>query len=95
MSKDLKDDLTSETLNKRFKSSFDLVNYAISLATEMVTAGREPSLDESESGNIAMAVLDEIAEGRDRLKPIKKQKAEIQVTIAESDEALLNLSHAP
>lgn len=63
--------LTSEALSKRFgKSTFELVNYAIKLAGEMIASGHAPVPESDEDLNIANAVLHEIAEGRDRLEPV-------------------------
>lgn len=63
--------LTNEQIKKKFKSSFELVNYAIELAEEMIVSGREPRIRTDNMQNKAMLILDEIYAGRDRLEDIK------------------------
>lgn len=59
--KESKNNLTNETLTKDFKSNFELVNYAIKLAKNLIKAGQESRF----SDNRAMSVLKEIEEGKD------------------------------
>ncbi len=61
---DRKKSLTNEHLLKRFKSQFDIVNYAIKRAQSMVLSGREP-LAAMDTHNSAYQVLVEISTGRD------------------------------
>ena len=61
--REYKDCLTNEMLHKRFKSQFDLVRYAIKLATHKVQLDKDSPFPELE--NVATEVLDEIAEGLD------------------------------
>lgn len=56
--------ITNEQIRKKFTSQFDLVNYAISLAENMIRSGREPRL-KIDSQNRAMQVIAEIATGKD------------------------------
>ncbi len=60
---DYKDCLTNEILQKRFKSQFDLVRYAIKLAVRKVELNKDATYPDLE--NIATEVLEEIAEGYD------------------------------
>jgi DNA-directed RNA polymerase subunit omega len=66
--------LTNEDVRGKFKSSFDLVNYAIRLAENMIRTGRDARV-KSEIQNRAMLILEEIHEGKDQFD-------EIQVTMA-------------
>jgi len=63
MKKKYHDALTSERLRKRFSNQFDLVSYAISLAT--VKIKQIQNRDPYEHVNCANEVLDDIFEGRD------------------------------
>jgi hypothetical protein len=61
--------LTNEMLYKRFKSQFDLVNYAFKLAENMVISGRGPRVP-TQCQNPAFQVLCEIAANRDILEDL-------------------------
>ncbi|WP_068467847.1 hypothetical protein [Candidatus Protochlamydia phocaeensis] len=62
---------TNEMLAKKFKSNFELVNYAISLAENMIKSGRDARV-KSEVQNRAMLILEEIQEGKDQFDEIKE-----------------------
>lgn len=62
--------LTNENLSKKFKSNFELVNYAIKLAENMIETGRDARV-KSEVQNRAMLILEEIKEGKDRFDEVK------------------------
>lgn len=66
---DPKDFLTNEKVCKKFKSQFELVNYAISLASNMIQSGRESRV-KTESQNKAMQVLTEILQDKDQFDDI-------------------------
>lgn len=66
-----KNQFTNEELSKKFKSNFDLVNYAIALAENMIKSGRETRV-KSDTQNRAMLILDEISEGKDQFDEIKE-----------------------
>lgn len=70
MEKKSKVHLTNEDLTYKFKSSFDLVNYAIKLAENMIKTGRDARV-KSEVQNRAMLILEEIQEGKDQFDEIK------------------------
>lgn len=57
----IKKDLTNERLKKSFVSQFDLVNYAIKLAEDVVTSGRPLQTRDGEQNNLALEILQEIA----------------------------------
>ena len=50
-------------MTKKFKSSFDLVNYAIKLAENMIKTGRDARV-KSDVQNRAMLILEEIRRGK-------------------------------
>lgn len=56
--------LTNESIRKKFKSQFELVNYAIKLSEQMINSGRSPMVD-TESENTAVIIIEEINEGKD------------------------------
>lgn len=58
--------LTNEELAKKFKSNFELVNYAIKLAENMIKTGRGAPV-ESEFQSRALLVLAEITAGKGNL----------------------------
>lgn len=66
--------LTNEVLRDRFKNSFDLVNYAIKLAENMIRTGREARV-KSDVQNRAMLILEEIYEGKDQLDQVADSAA--------------------
>ncbi len=61
--------LTNEALRGKFQSSFELVNYAIRLAENMVRTGRAPRV-QTEVENPAVQILEEISAGKDRFEDI-------------------------
>jgi len=61
--REYKDCLTNETLLKKFKSQFDLVRYAITLADDAVQAGRESGKFLTQ--NLAFNILSDIDAGRE------------------------------
>lgn len=80
-----RDPLTTEEIKKKFKSQFDLVNYAIRLAENMIKTGRDPRV-KLEVQNRAMNILAEINEGKDRLDDIPAEP-EAEEEIVEIDAA--------
>lgn len=78
--------LTHEGVAGKFKSNFDLVNYAIKLAENMIRTGRDARV-KSEIQNRAMLILEEIQEGKDQFD-------EIQITSSSSTTSGLGLEGA-
>lgn len=72
MDKKRKASLTNETIAKKFPSIFELVNYSIRLAENMIKTGRDPRV-KSESNNKALLVIDEIAQNVDKFDEIIEQ----------------------
>lgn len=70
-----KDSLTGEKLRKRFDSSFELVNYAITVAKNLIRSGRAPTVS-TEVQNPSFQVLSEIAENREIIQPIEEEEEE-------------------
>lgn len=66
---DLKETLTTEQLRLKFKSQFELVNYSIRLAENMIKTGRGPRV-KIEIQSAAMQVLAEIQAGKDQFDDI-------------------------
>lgn len=60
---------TNEELSKKFKNSFELVNYAIALAENMIKSGRDTRV-KSDTQNRAMLILEEINQGKDEFDEI-------------------------
>lgn len=61
-----RDQLTTEKVKKRFNSAFELVNYSIKLAQEMIHSGRGCRVD-TPVNNRAFQVLLEISDNKDFL----------------------------
>lgn len=61
--------LTNEKIVKKFESNFELVNYAIRLAENMIKTGRDARV-KSDLQNRALLILDEIHEGKDHFDEI-------------------------
>jgi len=72
MDKEIKDTLTNEKLCKKFKSQFELVNYAIKLAENMIKTGRDPRV-KMDTQNRALHVIAEIENDRDQFDEIIKE----------------------
>lgn len=64
-----KEYLTTEKIRQKFGNQFDLVNYAIKLAENMILTGRDPRI-KTDSQNRSLQVLGEILSGKDRLDEI-------------------------
>lgn len=73
---ELKSFITNEKIKKRFVSQFDLVNYAIKLAANMIQTGRSGRV-KSDSQNRTMIVLSEILNEKDVLDEIIAHEVEI------------------
>lgn len=64
--------LTTEPISKRFRSQFDLVNYAIQLAENVILTGRSnPDLQ-----NLSQQILLDILNNKDVFAPIPERKEE-------------------
>lgn len=61
--------LTNEKVRKKFKSQFDLVNYAIKLAENMIRTGRDCRV-KTDSQNRALQILNEIIQDKDQFDEI-------------------------
>lgn len=72
---DVEDNLTNEGIMKRReRSTFDLVNYAIKVAENMIHSGREPVV-RTHSQNIPMYVLAEIANNKEIFADIVQRRS--------------------
>lgn len=69
MNSKTKSRLTNEKVLGNFKSSFDLVNYAIRLAENMIHTGRGARV-KSDIENRAILILEEIYQGKDKFDEI-------------------------
>jgi hypothetical protein len=70
--------LTNEDLTGKFKSNFELVNYAIKLAENMIRTGRDARV-KSDIQNRAMLILEEIEEGKDQFDEVKVTSSEFDL----------------
>lgn len=90
MERESKAKLTTEQIKGKFKSQFDLVNYAIRLAENMIKTGRETRVKSGEQ-NRAMQILAEIAQGMDVFddipEPVAPKNYEQQAVPHETKEA--------
>lgn len=66
---EIRDTLTTEDLKKKFTSQFELVNYAIKLAENMIKTGRGPRI-KMDNQNRSLQVLAEISCGKDQFDEI-------------------------
>ena len=86
--------LTNEKINKKFNSQFELVNYAIKLAENMILSGREARV-KTDSQNHALQVVAEISCNKDQLEEIlefEPKAAERNGSSTKPLELKLNLS---
>lgn len=65
--------LTNEKVSTKFKSQFELVNYAIRLAANAIKTGRDPRV-RTESQNRALQALAEIVADVDYIDDIPEEK---------------------
>ncbi|MDP1881071.1 MAG: hypothetical protein Q8K60_09060 [Parachlamydiaceae bacterium] len=72
MKKKSKVSYTNEELSKKFKSNFDLVNYAIRLTENKILSGRDSTIKSDYTQNLAMLMLEEIRQGEDKFYEIKE-----------------------
>lgn len=70
---DIIDYLTNEKISRNFNNQFDLVNYAIKLAANMIQTGREPRV-KMNTENPALLILEEIIEGKDTFVEVSAKK---------------------
>lgn len=66
---DKKEFLTTEPISKRFRSPFDLVNYAIRLAANAISTGR-PMRVRADTQNLSQHILLEILNNKDVFEEI-------------------------
>lgn len=67
---------TNEKLSKRFKSNFELVNYAIHLAEDRIRAGRDAH--EISNENLVISVVKDLVTGKEILVPVMVVKEKIE-----------------
>ncbi len=67
------ENLTNEALSKKFVSQFDLVNFAIHVAKDMIKSGRETRA-RKEIQNRAQQILEEITEDKVLLDDIDDEQ---------------------
>lgn len=80
MEKKGKEQLTNEELRGKFKNNFDLVNYAILLAENMIKSGRDSRV-KSDMQNRAMLILEEIREGKDQFDEIRTNHSVVETSL--------------
>lgn len=72
------ENLTNESLTKRFNNQFELVRYAISRARNAILSGRDPQV-KSETQNLSAKVLVEIGLGIDLYEEVDSHEEEEEV----------------
>lgn len=73
--------LTNQKISKRFVNQFDLVNYAIRLAENMIKSGRGPRV-KVDGDNPVVQILAEIQEGKDKFDDIIVEEVIKEVFVA-------------
>jgi len=87
-----KEDLTNEKISKKFVNQFDLVNYAIRLADNMIRSGRAPRV-KVDVDNPVIQVLAEIEQGKDCFEEIAEViKPEIDRYVQQQQPLKLDLN---
>ena len=74
--KHLKDYLTTEPLRNHFNSGYDLVNYSIQVAKEMINKGLHLDEMSPDIKNTAYLILDRVVTGDENLEELRKLIAE-------------------
>ena len=85
--------LTSERLRKRFTSQFDLLNYAIRIAENVVHTGRDMNV-KTDVNNPAYNILEEIAIGKEKLVEKPKEEPRMELTAPMSKEDIMKAVEA-
>lgn len=85
MTIEYKDCLTNEQLLKRFKNQFELVRYAIEVATGEIHASRD-QFGLVDVDNVAYQALSDIAGGTEIIKPVVKQEPVFKPKKVEKEE---------
>lgn len=85
---EFKDQLTNEKIRKKFENQFDLVNYAIKLAENMILTGRDPRV-KTDSYNRSLHVLSEIIHDKDRFDEIITADFETAENASEKEEIIV------
>lgn len=80
-------ELTNEKIRKKFDNQFDLVNYAIRLAENMIHTGRDPRV-KTDSYNRSLHVLSEILHDKDRFDEIMTMDVEVETPVYVQKEAI-------
>jgi hypothetical protein len=70
----MKESLTNEKLSGKFRSQFDLVNYSIKLAENMIKTGRE-GRGRRFTQNRSCQILEEIVEGVDKFDDVSEYRS--------------------
>ncbi len=71
--------LTNESVSKKFNNMFDLVNYSIGLATQLIKTGRAPRT-RVDSDNPAVIIIEELQDGKDLWEDLKEEEPVVQFT---------------
>jgi hypothetical protein len=79
---------TNEKLSRRFKSPFELVNYAIHLAEDRIRAGRD--IHEISNENLVVSVVKDLAVGKEHLMPVLIVKEKVEIVKAERSHEFVN-----
>lgn len=74
--------LTNEIVTKKFQNQFDLVNYAISIAADIIHTGRATQAD-FWTENPALQALDEIETGHDKIEKVVEVEEEEEEFVEE------------
>lgn len=77
-----RDHLTTENIRKKFTNQFELVNYAIKLAENMILTGRESRV-KMETQNRSLHILEEIATGKDQFDEVPVREVVVERTFVE------------
>lgn len=72
--------LTNEKIKKEFDSQFDMVNYMIHQARDMIKTGRGPRVP-TDSDNIAVNTIKECALGKNRFEEPEIIEKEVELEI--------------
>lgn len=83
----IKDFLTTEQMSKRFKSPFDLVNYAIELAKKAVASGHSSKVT-TDVQNLAQQILLEILNYQDTYDEAYETEEEEEVILETPEEVV-------
>lgn len=89
----LRDQLTNEVVSKKFTNQFEMVNFAIKMATQKLKSGRACRV-KTDVENQVYQVLEEIAAGKELLEDVQDATEDFK-PLVQAKEAIVEIAEFP